>query len=195
MKVTSGFFSWGLSLFVGLPLLVDGKDHLRGLSSGTGANSNGVCTSSPLFWSQDPWLPVEDKDDGANRTSIPALTQPFYNEVNDVHATVSAANTKLILSVNGNWYPALARLMKEVYIPKNSSYETSYLYTTSPPIGNPQTDNNILKVGNLLFKDAAPHFYTGAPPILNLLGDKIDNSTREFFLYFYVRQCHFEAHG
>ena len=105
MKVNSGFFSWGLSLFVGLPLLVDGKDHLRGLSIDPNLFASPIeefCIDTPLAWSQDPWLPVEDKNDGANRTSIPALTQPFYNEVNDVHLTVSAKDTLLILSVNGN---------------------------------------------------------------------------------------------
>ena len=158
-------------------------------SSGGGGDKecdeNSCCISDPLFWSQDPWLPVEDKEDGANRTAIPALTQPFYNEVNDVHATVSAKDTKLILSVNGNWYPALARLLNEVYFPKDPSYKDSYLYTTSPPIGNPQTDNGILKVGNVLFTDAAPHYFTGAGFILNQLGDKVDNDTRENFISTY----------
>lgn len=110
---------------------------------------------SVLNWDLDEWLPPEG--DSAERLAIPSLTQPFYNQALDVHASTSAFETKLIFSTNGNWHFALRRLLDEVYFPANPSVETSYLITTSPPISIAQMQTGRVKIGNILFENAQPH--------------------------------------
>lgn len=73
---------------------------------------SGVVSSTLDFlnWDLDPWMPEEDPEDNAQMLAIPSLTQPFYNSVVDVRATVSAKDVELIFSTNGNWQLALMKL-------------------------------------------------------------------------------------
>lgn len=135
------------------------------------------CLQTPLNWNQDPWLPFEDEDDSAQRLSIPSLTQPFYKEVNDVRATVSANNLEFILSTNGNWRSALAIIIDEVYFNASSEHplfsspttKFSYFLTTSPPISVAQLTTGLVKVGNVLYVDAQPHLVVAPGAVLNSL--------------------------
>ena len=94
----------------------------------------GVSALDFLNWDLDPWMPEEDTEDNAQMLAIPSLTQPFYNSVVDVRATVSAKDVELIFSTNGNWQLALMKLLDTKYFPENESVKESYLITTSPPI-------------------------------------------------------------
>mmetsp|Transcript_265 Transcript_265/g.420 ORF Transcript_265/g.420 Transcript_265/m.420 type:complete len:378 (+) Transcript_265:41-1174(+) len=116
-----------------------------------------------LQYKLDSWLPDEDPNDPTQRMSIPTLTQPIYNSVLDVHATVSASDVELILTVNGNWQLALLKLLEEKYFVENESVKNSYLITTSPPISIHQMKSGLVKVGNVMYKDAQPHLMV-APP-------------------------------
>ncbi|GAB4568814.1 MAG: hypothetical protein Tsb0020_22680 [Haliangiales bacterium] len=120
-------------------------------------------------WALDPWLPEEDADNTAQRLAIPSLTQPYYNSVFDVHATTSAANTKLIFSTNGNWHLALRRLLDETYFPANPSVKDSYLITTSPPISVAQLASGRVKVGNVMYTDAQPHVVVAPGGVLDAI--------------------------
>ena len=62
----------------------------------------------------DPWLP--DEGTQAEQLAVPSLSQPFYNTVLDVRATVSAKDTELIFSTNGNWLAALMALLDRQYL-------------------------------------------------------------------------------
>lgn len=108
--------------------------------------------------------------------------------MNDVRATVSASSLDLIFSTNGNWRSALARLLNEVYF--NPEYvdsglaspgtKFSYLLTTSPPISVAQSENGIVKVGNVMYVKAKPHLIVAPGAVLNTLRDKglTDDTTR-----------------
>jgi len=113
----------------------------------------------------DAWLPQEE--DAAQRLSIPSLSQPFYDNVIDVRATVSAKDTELILSTAGNWQFALTKLLNDKFFVDNPTVKESYLITTSPPISVPQLQKGILKVGNILYKDAQPTVAIGPQPLMN----------------------------
>lgn len=120
---------------------------------------------SAVQWDLDPWLPTEGN--AAQRMTIPSLTQPFYNMVTDVHATMSAANVELILSTAGNYHSALRRILDEEYFPSHPSVQFSNLLTTSPPISLAQMQTGIAKVGNIMYVDAQPHLIVAPPPELN----------------------------
>ena len=105
----------------------------------------------------DPWLP-----------NVPSqITQPFYDTVIDVRASVSAADTKLIVSAVGNWQYALTTYLEEQYFPANTDVQSSYLITTSPPISVPQSLTGKLRVGNIVYTDAQPHVVTGPGILFN----------------------------
>mmetsp|Transcript_85698 Transcript_85698/g.239512 ORF Transcript_85698/g.239512 Transcript_85698/m.239512 type:complete len:425 (+) Transcript_85698:54-1328(+) len=112
-----------------------------------------------LHWEFDAWLPVED--DAGQRLTIPSLTQPYYNFVADVHATVSAANMALIFSTDGNWHLALRKLLETDYFVWHPHVKDNYLITTSPPISHAQLNTGRVKVGNIMFVDAQPHLVCG----------------------------------
>eukprot|EP00931_Biecheleriopsis_adriatica_P056308 TRINITY_DN33361_c0_g1_i2.p1 TRINITY_DN33361_c0_g1~~TRINITY_DN33361_c0_g1_i2.p1 ORF type:complete len:379 (-),score=80.20 TRINITY_DN33361_c0_g1_i2:47-1054(-) len=112
-----------------------------------------------LDWQLDAWLPAEG--DASQRLALPSLTQPYYNFVADVHATVSAAGLSLIFSSDGNWNSALRRLLQENFLPRFPSVKDSYLITTSPPISEAQLNSGRVKVGNVMFVDARPHLVCG----------------------------------
>ncbi|KAL3933110.1 MAG: hypothetical protein SGARI_003785 [Bacillariaceae sp.] len=135
-------------------------------------------TASIINWDLDSWLPTEDADDAAQRLAIPSLTQPFYNNVVDVHSTMSAKDTELIFSTNGNWHLALRRLLDEQYFPTHPSVKRSNLLTTSPPISVAQMETGRVKVGNILYEDAQPHVVVAPGRVLAALEDagKVDGS-------------------
>lgn len=118
----------------------------------------------------DAWLPQETES-AAERLLIPSLSQPFYNNVIDVRATVSARDTELILSTAGNWQFALTKLLNDKYFLANPSVQESYLITTSPPISIAQMNIGRVKVGNILYKDAEPHVAIGPGPVMDGLGN------------------------
>ncbi len=119
----------------------------------------GATLPTRVEWRMDRWLPEEG--DAAERLAIPSLSQPFYNDVFDVHATLSAAATRLIFSTNGNWHLSLRRLLAEQYFPANPEVQSSYLLTTSPPISLAQAQTGRVKVGNIMYVDAQPHVMAG----------------------------------
>lgn len=120
-----------------------------------------------VSWAQDGWLPSEGA--AAQRLSIPSLTQEHYNQVFDIHSTLSAASAELIVSTNGNWHSALRRLLGEVYFPGHPSVQASHLITTSPPIALAQLQSGRVKVGNLLYTQAQPHVVVAPGAELNSL--------------------------
>jgi len=120
-----------------------------------------------VSWKLDAWLPREG--DASERLAIPSLTQPYYNTVLDVHATVSAADLELVFSTNGNWHLALRRLLSESYFPAHPSVERSHLITTSPPISVAQLQTGVVKVGNVMYVDAQPHLVVAPGPVLDTL--------------------------
>lgn len=122
----------------------------------------------PFFRSEfalDPWLPEEGTQ--SEQLAVPSLTQPFYNNVLDVKATVSAKDTELIFSTNGNWLAGLLALLENHYFPENPSVKESYLITTSPPISTAQMKTGLVKVGNVMYTDAEPHLVAGPGGFLN----------------------------
>ena len=121
-----------------------------------------VCS---VDWAHDEWLPAEGTP--VQRLSIPSLTQTHYNEVLDVHSTLSAASAELILSTNGNWHSALRRLLAEQYFPAHPTVAGSYLVTTSPPISLAQLQTGRVKVGNVLYTQAQPHVVVAPGAELN----------------------------
>jgi hypothetical protein len=131
---------------------------------GTAAQAEKASVSA-VEWALDEWLPVEGTS--AQRLAIPSLTQPYYNNVLDVHATLSAASAELILSTNGNWHSALRRLLGEQYFPAHPTVEASYLVTTSPPISLAQLQTGRVKVGNVLYTQARPHVVVAPGAELN----------------------------
>jgi hypothetical protein len=122
---------------------------------------------TPAQWELDPWLPAEG--DSASRLAIPSLTQPYYNMVTDVHATVSAADVEFIFSTAGNWHSALRRLLNEQFFPALESARSSNLITTSPPISLAQMQTGKVKVGNVMYVNAAPQVVSGPTASLNQL--------------------------
>ena len=124
---------------------------------------------SAIDWDLDAWLPDQDNETAADRLSIPSLTQPFYNSVFDVHATVSAQDTDLVFSTNGNWHLALRRLLEEEFFPANPDVRDSYLITTSPPISVAQLDSGRVKVGNIMYVEAEPHVVVAPGRVLNAI--------------------------
>lgn len=131
---------------------------------GTAAQAAKVGVRS-VEWAHDEWLPAEGTP--AQRLSIPSLTQPYYNNVLDVHATLSAASAELILSTNGNWHSALRRLLGEQYFPAHPTVASGYLVTTSPPISLAQLQTGRVKVGNVLYTHAQPHVVVAPGAELN----------------------------
>ena len=125
-----------------------------------------------LHWDLDPWMQEEDPEDNVQRLAIPSLTQPFYNSVVDVRATVSAKDVELIFSTNGNWQLALMKLLDTKYFPENESVKSSYLITTSPPISVAQMETGLVKVGNILYKDAEPHVVVAPGKVITALKEK-----------------------
>jgi hypothetical protein len=119
----------------------------------------------------DAWLPQETEDP-AQRREIPSLSQPFYGNVIDVRATVSAKDTELILSTAGNWQFALTKLLNDTYFVDNESVKESYLVTVSPPISVQQMVTGLVKVGNILYKDAQPTVAIGPQPVMEQLSGK-----------------------
>ena len=147
-------------------------ESVRGSNNGRGeenSNAKSAVKSFPpkIDFRLDPWLPQEDPQDTAQRLAMPSLTQPFYNMVLDVRATTSAADLELIFSTNGNWMAGLMKLLDEKYFPENPSVKDSYLVTTSPPISLAQMSTGLLKVGNILYKDAQPHVVAGPGKFLD----------------------------
>ena len=132
----------------------------------------------------DAWLPQETEDP-AQRLSIPSLSQPFYDNVIDVRATVSADDTELILSTAGNWQFALTRLLNEKYFEDNESVKESYLVTVSPPISVQQMETGRVKVGNILYIDAQPTVAIGPQPVMDKLSGKgfISDDVTPFPIY------------
>lgn len=124
-------------------------------------------------WALDAWLPAEQAgasvEASDNRLKIPSLTQYYYNSVLDVHSTISAKEIELIFSPNGNWQLALYNLLHTSYFPANPSVKDSYLITTSPPISYAQMENGLVKVGNIMYKNAAPHLVAAPPKFLTEL--------------------------
>lgn len=124
-------------------------------------------------WALDAWLPAEQAgasvEASDNRLKIPSLTQYYYNSVLDVHSTISAKEIELIFSPNGNWQLALYNLLHTSYFPANPSVKDSYLITTSPPISYAQMENGLVKVGNIMYKNAAPHLVAAPPKFLTKL--------------------------
>lgn len=124
-------------------------------------------------WTLDAWLPAEQAgasvEASDNRLEIPSLTQYYYNSVLDVHSTISAKEIELIFSPNGNWQLALYNLLHTSYFPANPSVKDSYLITTSPPISYAQMENGLVKVGNIMYKNAAPHLVAAPPKFLTEL--------------------------
>jgi len=119
----------------------------------------------------DAWLPQESAS-AAERLKIPSLSQPFYDNVIDVRATVSAKDTELILSTAGSWQFALTEFLNNKFFVDNPSVQDSYLITTSPPISVAQLRNGRVKVGNILYKDAEPHVAIGPQGLMNVLTDQ-----------------------
>ncbi len=134
---------------------------------GTATQSAKKADVCSVEWAHDEWLPAEGTP--AQRLAIPSLTQSFYNNVLDVHSTLSAANAELILSTNGNWHSALRRLLAEQYFPTHPTVANSYLVTTSPPISLPQLQTGRVKVGNVLYTQAQPHVVVAPGAELNSL--------------------------
>lgn len=132
------------------------------LGTGAQAAKAEVCS---VEWAHDEWLPAEGTP--VQRLSIPSLTQTHYNEVLDVHSTLSAASAELILSTNGNWHSALRRLLAEQYFPAHPTVAGSYLVTTSPPISLAQLQTGRVKVGNVLYTQAQPHVVVAPGAELN----------------------------
>jgi hypothetical protein len=116
----------------------------------------------------DSWLP-EESEDPSQRLGIPSISQPFYNTVIDVRATVSAKDTELILSTAGNWQFALRELLETKYFVENPTVQESYLITCSPPISVQQMNLGRVKVGNIMYKDAEPHVAIGPQAVMNRL--------------------------
>lgn len=147
----------------------------RGSKSSKKSNKNNKKCDSDFLdkiqYPYDAWLPQETES-AAERLIIPSLSQPFYDNVIDVRATVSAKDTELILSTAGNWQFALTKLLNDKYFVENPSVKESYLITTSPPISVTQSNNGRVKVGNILYKDAQPHVAIGPLPIMNALGSQ-----------------------
>lgn len=123
--------------------------------------------STPVRWDLDPWLPPEG--DSTSRLALPTLTQPYYNTVVDVHSTTSARDLELIFSTAGNYHSALRRFLDEEYFPAQPSTLTSHLITTSPPISLAQMRTGIVKAGNVMYVDAAPHVVGGPAGYLDRL--------------------------
>eukprot|EP00571_Detonula_confervacea_P003876 CAMPEP_0172324062 /NCGR_PEP_ID=MMETSP1058-20130122/50294_1 /TAXON_ID=83371 /ORGANISM="Detonula confervacea, Strain CCMP 353" /LENGTH=443 /DNA_ID=CAMNT_0013040227 /DNA_START=123 /DNA_END=1454 /DNA_ORIENTATION=- len=132
-----------------------------------GKAGKGPDLQSRIEFSLDPWLPHEDKDDAAQRLAIPSLTQPFYDMVLDVRSTMSAVDLELIFSTNGNWMAGLMKLLDTKYFLENESVQDSYLITSSPPISIAQMESGLVKVGNILYKNAEPHLVAGPGKYLN----------------------------
>ena len=120
-----------------------------------------------LNWDQDSWLPAEG--DSAQRLGIPSLTQPYYNAVYDVHSTATASGFDLIFSTNGNWHSALRRLLAEKYFPDYPQVQNDYLITTSPPISVAQMQTGLVKVANVLYREAQPHVVVAPGRVLDTL--------------------------
>ena len=149
------------------------EQNLRGLIfSGDESSSDEDQFLDRIQYPYDSWLPAEDSEDPAQRLFIPSLSQPFYNNVIDVRATVSAKNVTLIVSTAGNWQFALTKLLEQKYFPENPAVQDSYLVTTSPPISVRQFFTGQLKVGNILYKDAKPHIAIGPKPLMDFLASK-----------------------
>ena len=72
-----------------------------------------------------------------------------------------------MFSTNGNWLSALMPLLDEHYFPANPSAKDSYLITTSPPIATAQMKSGLVKVGNILYRDAQPSLVVGPGGYLN----------------------------
>ena len=87
----------------------------RGFSQYTPDDEPATCK---IAYPYDAWLPQEPEDP-AGRIAIPSLSQPFYNNVIDVRATVSASGTQLIVSTAGNWQFALTKLLSDKYFVEN----------------------------------------------------------------------------
>ena len=102
----------------------------------------------------DPWLP-EESGTPESPTSIPSVSQPFYNNVIDVRATASAKNMELIVNTNGAFQFALQELLNGAYFRDNPGVKSSYLVTTT--LLTKQMDTGLVKVGNILFENAEPH--------------------------------------
>ena len=156
------------------------QDEPRRLSSSGKASKGGKKETPPsmmmavgvadqIQYPYDPWLPEEG--DAAQRLTIPSISQPFYDNVIDVRATVSAKDTSLILSTAGNWQFALRKLLADKVFVENPEIQESYLITTTPPISVPQLNKGLVKVGNILFTDAQPHNVIGPPPLMNGLAN------------------------
>ena len=159
-------FALAFTSFLALATQGASAQSVRGSSASLGeekSNDKSAVKAFPpkIDFRLDPWLPQEDPEDTAQRLSMPSLTQPFYNMVLDVRATASAADLELIFSTNGNWMAGLMKLLDEKYFPENPSVKDSYLITTSPPISSAQMSTGLLKVGNILYKDAQPHVVAG----------------------------------
>ena len=147
-------------------------DGDSGSDSGSGSGSSDDCPEEDNFpdriqYPYDPWLPVEDSDDPVQRLAIPSLSQPFYNNVIDVRATVSALDVTFILSTAGAWQFALRKLFNQVYFVNNPTVQESYLVTTSPPISVRQMQDGLVKVGNILYTHAEPHVAMGPQGLMN----------------------------
>ena len=182
------------------------QDEPRRLSSSGKASKGGKKETPPsmmmavgvadqIQYPYDPWLPEEG--DAAQRLTIPSISQPFYDNVIDVRATVSAKDTSLILSTAGNWQFALRKLLADKVFVENPEIQESYLITTTPPISVPQLNKGLVKVGNILFTDAQPHIVIGPPPLMNGLAKYGLYSGR---LYprahlFQLRQCYSQIGG
>lgn len=129
--------------------------------------------STTIKYPYDKWLPDDTILTNGEplppplRNQIPSLSQPFYNNVIDVRAQVSAKDTALIVSTAGVWQFALTELLHEKYFEENPDVKESYLITTSPPISVPQLNKGQVKVGNIIFKDAQPHVAIGPQMLMN----------------------------
>ena len=147
---------------------------MLGVMAHDSARADDAAAAAPVItdqinWEMDAWLPEQDNDDPAARLAIPSLTQPYYNSVYDVHATVSVQDTSLVFSTNGNWHFALRRLLDEQFFPANPDVLESYLITTSPPISVAQLESGRVKVGNIMYVDAQPHVVVAPGRVLNAI--------------------------
>ncbi len=83
---------------------------------------------------------------------LPDLTEPTANRLNDVHGQVDCSAVDLAFTTSGNYHMALRDLWQKVLLPNNGDVISTYIYSTSPPIGKQQIVNKNLTVGNIAFK-------------------------------------------
>jgi len=145
------------------------------------AGRKNVTIEKQVHHEEDAWLPSNNNKDEAEKIASATLTTlDSCNRILDVHATMSAANTELIFSTNGNWHKSLDRLLEQKFFRENPSVKRSYLITTTPPIFVPQMQRGTIRVGNVMWVDAQPHVVAGPLKAIQkleeaglALGDKV----------------------